>query len=138
MYRIKPGRGPSLLGGFGGIAMAIFGLIWIGVASSMGAPGFFVLFGVVFVIMAIGMTVYHFVNATSRNRMSRLDITTEDEEGDLIEDALGLGRKEKREREGDPTRSGSNPRKFEGRFCPYCGARLEDDFDFCPKCGKDI
>jgi hypothetical protein len=22
--------------------------------------------------------------------------------------------------------------------CPYCGRTLEDDFDFCPRCGKGI
>lgn len=22
--------------------------------------------------------------------------------------------------------------------CPYCGRALEDDFDFCPRCGKKI
>jgi hypothetical protein len=24
------------------------------------------------------------------------------------------------------------------RACPYCGRSLEDDFDFCPRCGKKV
>jgi RNA polymerase subunit RPABC4/transcription elongation factor Spt4 len=27
-------------------------------------------------------------------------------------------------------------RRERSRTCPYCGRVLEDDFDFCPRCGK--
>ena len=52
MYSIKPGRGPSLMGAVGGIAAAVFGVVWIGMAMSMGAPAPFALFGVVFIVVA--------------------------------------------------------------------------------------
>lgn len=28
--------------------------------------------------------------------------------------------------------------KDRSRTCPYCGRTLEDDFDFCPRCGKKV
>jgi hypothetical protein len=36
-----------------GIAMIIFAIFWTVTASSMGAPGFFSFFGVIFVIIAV-------------------------------------------------------------------------------------
>ena len=74
MKSIKPGRGPSAMGAMGSIVAAVFGLIWTGAAVSMGAPIFFPLFGVVFVIMGIVQAVYNFKNATSENRYSEFDI----------------------------------------------------------------
>ena len=139
MYSVKPGRGPSLMGGIGGIVAAVFGVIWTVGATSMGAPAFFALFGVVFVLAALGGAVYNFVNAAGRNRMSTFDITTGEEESDPIADALGhtTARRTRSSRERD-TDSGEEPRRFEGDFCPFCGDRVEAQFDFCPKCGKDI
>jgi RNA polymerase subunit RPABC4/transcription elongation factor Spt4 len=32
----------------------------------------------------------------------------------------------------------SGVHRGKSRRCPYCGRRLEDDFDFCPRCGKRI
>ena len=134
MYSVKPGRGPSLMGGIGGIAVAIFGVIWTVGAASMGAPGFFVLFGVVFIIMAIAGVIYNLYNATQKNRMSTFDITSGSEELDPIARAMG-------HTPHGPAKDGSEgskPRKFEGEFCPFCGAKVTSEFDYCPKCGKDI
>jgi len=134
MYSVKPGRGPSLMGGVGSIAVAIGGICWIGFAASIGAPFFFILFGVVFVLVAIVGAIYNFSNATSRDRMSTFDITRDDEEKDPIADALGYS---SAERQTTSTRNRKR-KQFEGEFCPFCGAQVRDDFDFCPKCGKDI
>jgi RNA polymerase subunit RPABC4/transcription elongation factor Spt4 len=30
------------------------------------------------------------------------------------------------------------PFKEEVRKCPYCGRLLEDDFEYCPRCGKRV
>lgn len=134
MYGVKPGRGPSLLSGIGGIVAIVFGIIFICVAASMGAPGFFVLFGIIFVVMAIGMVAYSFYNALARNRMSTFDVTRPGEETDPIATALGHSASA----QSSPKKHDHTPRQFEGEFCPYCGTKLQDDFDFCPKCGKDI
>src|SRR5882757_11061776 len=77
MRSIKPGRAPSWGGVFGGIIGAIFGVFWTVGATSMGAPGFFTAFGVMFVCVAIFNIFYSLHNATSRRRFSTFDITEE-------------------------------------------------------------
>ena len=134
MYSVKPGRGPSLMGAVGGVVVAVGGVIWIVIASSIGAPGVFVLFGVLFVFMAMAGVAYNLYNASQKNRMSTFDITTGSEESDPIAQAMG---------HAPPTSSHEQTghgkaRKYEGDFCPFCGAKASQDFDYCPKCGKDI
>jgi len=128
MYSVKPGRGPSFGGAIGGVVAAVFGVFWTVSASNMGAPGFFVLFGVVFVLMGLGGAAYHFYNATSENRFSEYDITVPGEEIDPLDP---------RNRKED---SSPEPQKFEEKpsFCPYCGTKLKAFYEFCPNCGKDI
>ena len=82
MKSIKPGRGPSAMGAVGSIFSAIFGIIWTIAAASMGAPVFFWLFGVVFVILGIVQAIYNFKNATGENRYSKFDIVDSAEEPD--------------------------------------------------------
>lgn len=122
------------MGAVGGVAAAVFGVMWIITASSMGAPGFIVLFGVVFVGVAIASVAYNAYNATQRNRMSTYDITTRSEEPDPIARAMGHAPPTS---ERDRT-EGSKPRKYEGEFCPFCGAKASPEFNYCPQCGKDI
>ncbi|MDX9973289.1 MAG: zinc ribbon domain-containing protein [FCB group bacterium] len=133
MYSVKPGRGPSLMDGIGGILAAVIGVIWTIAALSMGAPGFVALFGVVFVIAAVVRAYVNFFNATQPNRLSNLDITTGEEEPDPIAKALGHASVDR-----EPGLDAASPRRIEGGFCPYCGAALEQDYNFCPKCGKDV
>jgi len=129
---IKPGRGPSALGGFAGIIVAVFGIFWTIMAISMGAPILFALFGVFFVIMAAAQAVYNIKNATGRNRMSLYDITDENEEIDPIEKYI-------KPRETNMENSSNMYYETENaRYCPYCGKALKDDFEYCPKCGKYI
>ena len=55
---------PSATGSLiGGGVMAVFGIVWTAMASSHDAPGFFPLFGIVFVAVAIGMAIYGFHQA---------------------------------------------------------------------------
>lgn len=74
MKSVKPGRGPSFMGGIAGIFAALFGIIWTVSAFSMGGV-LFGLFGFVFVGAAVAMSIYNFKNATSKNRYSSFDIT---------------------------------------------------------------
>jgi hypothetical protein len=56
LQRDKYGRAsePSAVGGMiGSVIAVVFGVIWMIVASSSGAPGFFVLFGLVFIGAAV-------------------------------------------------------------------------------------
>ncbi len=128
MKSIKPGRGPSMMSGVSSIAAAVFGVIWTVSALSMGAGGLFAAFGLVFIAMAVASAIYNFKNATSKNRYSSFDITEDGEEIDPWNEHFG----EKREIKQTFTTNG------ESKFCPYCGARVQDDFEFCNQCGKKL
>ena len=66
MKHIKPGRGPSAMGGIGAVAAAVFGIFWTAIA-----PGFMKAFGVIFIVIAIAQAVYHFKNAASSPTRTR-------------------------------------------------------------------
>lgn len=119
MRSIKPGRGPSMMGGIMSIFIALFGVYWTVLASRAG--GMFMLFGVFFVIVAIVQAVYNFKNATGKNRYSQFDITDGDEEADPLNEAFGY-----------------NTNNAAGNFCPYCGTMVTDEYTYCPKCGKKL
>lgn len=131
MRSIKPGRGPSMMSGVMGIFVAVFGVIWTVVALNMGG-GIFALFGVVFIIMAVVMTVYNFKNATGENRYSTFDITDDGEEIDPLNERFG------RKRENGGAGNTTADKSGGSAFCPYCGAKVEGDFEFCNKCGKKL
>lgn len=103
------------MGGIGGVAAGLFGVIWTAVALSNGAPLPFALFGVVFIIQAIATAIYHFRNATAENRHSIVDIMEDGEEPDPL-----------------------NRRFGEKRYCPYCGGALPEGARFCPACGQEV
>jgi len=59
--RYIPNKAMSVIGG---VLIAGFGTFWTIMAAGMGAPFFFPLFGVVFVLAGIGMSVFSFVRAS--------------------------------------------------------------------------
>lgn len=130
MKHIKPGRGPSAMGAFGSVIAAVFGVIWTIAAVSMGAPWFFALFGVIFIVSAIVQGLYNFKNAAGKNRYSAFDIVDSAQEPDPWNQRFG------------PDQSSEDaPEAAESggfRFCPYCGAPLGDGFTFCGRCGKKL
>lgn len=89
MKSIKPGRGPSMMGGFGALASVAFGVIWTLAAINMGAPVFFPLFGLVFIALGVGQAIYNFRNAKGENRYSAFDIVDSDEEDDPLNRRYG-------------------------------------------------
>ena len=127
MKSIKPGRGPSAMGAAGSIAAVIFGIFWTITTASMGAPGLFPLFGVIFVILGIVQTVYNLKNATGKNRCSSFDIVEDGEEPDPLNQRFRAA-----------TQDSPNTDSGEFQFCPYCGAKLGAEFEFCGKCGKKL
>jgi len=78
-----------------GIALTFFGALWICVAAFIGEQmpwpiGFiFPLFGVVFLAATISITIYSFRNAFAKNRLSSVDITTDREEPDPLNQVFG-------------------------------------------------
>lgn len=125
MKSIKPGRGPSMMGGVVGIFMIGFGILWTVMAAQ--ASGIFALFGVLWTGIAIVMTLYHFKNATAKNRYSAFDITDATEEPDPLNERFG-NTKEAPQEKSDA----------DNKFCPYCGTPVKDDFEFCNSCGKKL
>ncbi|WP_379138872.1 zinc ribbon domain-containing protein [Paenibacillus sp. sgz500958] len=134
MKSIKPGRGPSAMGAMGSVVIAIFGIFWTITAVNMGAPSIFMLFGILFVGVAIVQGIYHVKNAAGRNRMSVFDITDNNEEPDPLNNYFNpakrteLGVQDEQYHEGEDI-----------NYCPYCGNKiLDESYQFCSKCGKEI
>ena len=125
MKSIKPGRGPSMMGGVVGIFMICFGILWTVLAGQ--ASGLFGLFGVIWTAIAAVITIYNFKNATGKNRYSSYDITDPWEESDPLNERFGQSATENGAAECPPS-----------RFCPYCGAPAQEDFEFCSRCGKKL
>lgn len=73
MKSIKPGRGPSMMGGIASLFSALFGVVWTYIAMQGGA-GPFALFGIVFIGMALAQAGYNFHNASQKDRFSSFDI----------------------------------------------------------------
>ena len=128
MRSIKPGRGPSMMGGVVGIFMVCFGIFWTVMAAQ--ASGFMAIFGIIWTGIAISITVYNFKNATGKNRYSEYDITEEGEEPDPFNTRFG-DREDTFER-WIPNDNSTN------KYCPYCGTRVENDFEFCNQCGRKL
>lgn len=133
MKSIKPGRGPSMMGTVGSICAALFGVIWTLAAASMGAPFFFPLFGLIFIGLGISSAVYNFKNATGENRYSSFDIVDEHEEPDPLNQRFGSTYDGYYEEPSTPATDDGDL-----SFCPYCGAKLGEDFAFCGKCGRQL
>ena len=130
MKSVKPGRGPSAMGAFGSAIAVIFGILWTFGAASMGAPGFFLLFGVLFILIGVVQVVYNLKNATGENRYSAFDIVEDGEEPDPLDRRFGAAPRTAPEPDAPPDGG--------FRFCPYCGAELGAGFTFCGKCGKKL
>ena len=122
MKSIKPGRGPSGMGAFAGVIAALFGVFWLVIAVNMGAF-MMIPFGLLFIAMAIGTTIYNFKNATGKNRYSEFDIVDENEEPDPLN-----------ARFGEPNEVNVGGKKF----CPYCGTKAEEGHKFCGNCGSKL
>ena len=117
-----------MMGGVASVFAVVFGIIWMCGAASMGAPGFFLLFGVAFIGIGVVKAVYSFKNASGDNRYSAFDIVDSDEEPDPLNVRFGS--------RSDPEPEVQTGEPGKCAYCPYCGARRGEGFAFCGKCGK--
>ncbi len=124
MKSIKPGRAPSLLSGVIGIIMVLFGIFWTVMASNFG--GIMMVFGILWTLIALVITIFNFKNGTAKKRYSMYDITDDKEEADPLNERF----KEKK----DDVADGGN----DSKYCPYCGAKVEETYEYCNKCGKKL
>ncbi len=125
MKSVKRGRGPSFLSGIIGIGVALFGVFWTIMAIAGGA-WFMAPFGLIFTGIAVVRAVYDLKNAKSKNRYSEYDVTDGEEEPDPLNEMFG-----EREERNAPSQTQSN-------YCPYCGQRVEAEYEFCNVCGKKL
>jgi hypothetical protein len=128
MKSIKPGRGPSFMGGISSVVAVVFGLIWTIAAGSMDAPPFFLLFGVLFMVLGAAQAIYNFKNAAGKNRYSAFDITDAHEEPDPLNRKFGPEASAEKVSDGQEG----------GSFCPYCGQPAGQDHSFCRSCGREL
>ena len=135
MKSIKRGRGPSMMGGISSIFAALFGVFWMIFAVSIGA-GPFALFGIFFIGMAVSSAIYNFKNATGENRYSEYDITEGNEEPDPFNERFGKSSDYWYDYSSDNNSTGAQTKN--SKFCPYCGTKVETDYEFCNNCGKKL
>lgn len=128
MKSVKPGRGPSFMGGIMCLLFSVFGVLWTISAGRIGAPSIMTIFGVGFVLLGIGMAIYEFMNATRKKRFSLYDITSDKEEPDPLNERFGE----------DTARAISDAADGDAAFCPYCGEQAEEGYRYCRKCGKAL
>lgn len=132
MKSVKPGRGPSAMGVWGAVVVVIGGIFWTIMAANMGAPVFFPIFGILFVITGIMIGVYHYKNATGKNRYSAFDVVDTSQEPDPLAKQFDI------QPSPDTPEEGQVPWEDVAGFCPYCGAPAQSDFQFCRRCGKQL
>jgi hypothetical protein len=126
---IKAGRSVSALGIIMGIMGTVFVIGWIGMLLHLSwddgmEPGvvFLLVFGVMFLIAVIAITVFYARNTFAEKRPSILDI--EEETGDGIN-------------AGGSIENRTAPDE-EINFCPYCGGKVKKEFSYCRTCGKKM
>ena len=124
MKSIKPGRAPSLLSGAIGIIMGLFGIFWTVMASNFG--GIMMVFGILWTLVALVITIFNIKNGTAKKRYSMYDITDDKEEADPLNERF-KEKKDDVEDDGD-----------DNKYCPYCGAKVEETYEYCNKCGKKL
>ena len=129
---VKTGRSVSFGRGLSSFAGALFiGLFWFNAPQKNDNvfEGFSLLM-LFSVVSALVSGCYYFYNAFATNRFTEQDFVAPDKEPDPFSEALGLGK--------STSHTSCASRQFKGDYCPYCSVRVQDDFDFCPGCGKDI
>ena len=135
MKSIKRGRGPSMMNGIVGIFVALFGVFWTIMAAGMGG-GFMAIFGIFFIAIAVMNVIYNFKNATGKNRYSEYDITEETEEPDPFNERFNTDSDYWYNYSSDNNKTPSQ--NTGSKFCPYCGTKVEADYEFCNNCGKKL
>lgn len=167
MKSIKPGRGPSMMGGIVCVAVAIFGILWvIGASSITGGfgsrfEGDFMVSGMDIVadsdfgLMGGGFGsdpfdtmgvifplfgVIFVIVAVAAAVYNFKNATSRNRcsEYDIVD-----GSEEPdplNERFGGGSCEAEDTDPFEGvdLFCPYCGTPAEDDHMYCKRCGKPL
>ena len=87
MKSVKPGRGPSMMGGISSLFAVGFGVFWT--IQAVQKELSMAIFGVLWTGLAISSAVYNLKNAVGKNRHSDYDITDASEEPDPLNERFG-------------------------------------------------
>jgi ribosomal protein S27AE len=79
-----------------------------------------------------GAAIFNFYNATSRNRFSNWDVTDSGEEPDPLDPSSRQSFAQSTATQQQTMLRQASP------FCPFCGAGVQGEFEFCPRCGKQL
>ena len=95
----------------------IFSIVWCVLAASMGA-WFMLFFGIPFAgLMAYRLYILARISKEKPSQPREVDPW---------------------DRSSTPDRTVSFPSASAKDDCPYCGRTLDEDFEFCPKCGRRL
>lgn len=94
------------------------------------------IFGLIFIAIDIMSVIYNFKNATGKNRYSEYDITDGTEEPDPFNERFNSNSTHADNYSSDSNQNASQ--NTESKFCPYCGTKVEADYEFCNNCGKKL
>jgi hypothetical protein len=123
----------SPINAFGSSITIGFGILWTVFAYSITKSAefpfsLFPLFGVLFVISGIGRLLYDLNVTKSPGVFSSFSKKDEINSSDKINNhSFHLN-----------TTKMDLPQNSADNYCPYCQRKIEADFEFCPKCGKDL
>ena len=128
MKSIKRGRGPSFMNGVGSLIFSVLGILMMLTVSSMssdfGGTHFFLLFLGMIVLWSVCIAIYNFKNASGKNRYSEYDVTDSFEEPDPLNQHFSA--------------TSAPPMDSSDGYCPYCGAIVQVDFEYCARCGRRL
>ena len=111
--------------GMVGVIVALFALWWTSRAVELGAPGGFVLWGVILIGISIAAAVWFFRKSAKA-----------EEEYESIDNKINYI--SLNNNEPVKTIDKNNVKKEKSKFCPYCGTPASGYFDTCLNCGKKL
>jgi len=165
MKKNNPNAGLGIMGivvpVFFGIFFVIFGIAFGVGAMSMGAPFIFGIAGGFFAIIGVCVVISSILTGIKMKRTIQSGGSFDDMDMDPYDESFGhklrsgttvtikdfdidtepvndIPDDDFEETEDDNGSENDNDNLFKAGFCTNCGTTTEEDFNFCPKCGKEI
>jgi len=168
MKSVKPGRGPSMLGGIMAICMAVFGILWIIGASSItgefGGTSFegdFMVSGMDIVTDSdfgmmgggfgtdpfdtfgsifplFGVVFVIIAIVIAVYNFNNATAHNRNTEFDIVDGSDEPDPLNERFGGDCDDDTHSETESGDALFCPYCGTPVDDDYLFCKRCGKQL
>ena len=115
----------------------MFCIFWIYMAIRAGAPWFFVLFGIAFLVLLI-FTIVRNHSGKSSNSSDFSDESDDDFGEDMEDDTEENFDENEHESWEDVQEHPDSTASGEKRYCPSCGAEVAPGNRFCENCGQKL